>query len=68
MTRRTMYKITINYVSPLSSVSDGDGFSGLELARVKLNPRHRCGVEPPTLMTSPDSRDTQESCHMDTQD
>ena len=34
-----MYKITIHYVSPLSTVRDGDGFSGLELTRVKLNPR-----------------------------
>ena len=54
MTRRTMYKITIHYVSPLPRVSDGDGFSGLELARVKLNPRHhhqthRAGVI--TLLT-----------------
>ena len=39
MTRRTMYKITIHYVSPLPRVSDGDGFSGLELTRVKLHPR-----------------------------
>ena len=51
MTRRTMYKITIHYVSPLSSVSDGDGFSGLELARVKLNPRHRCGAPNPHDIT-----------------
>ena len=47
MTLRTMYKITIHYVSPLPRVSDGDGFSGLELARVKLNPRHRCGASSP---------------------
>ena len=39
MTLRTMYKITIHYVSPLPRVRDGDGFSGLELTRVKLNPR-----------------------------
>ena len=39
MTRRTMYKITIHYVSPLPRVSVGDGFSGLELTRVKLHPR-----------------------------